>query len=194
MPALLLVLASGALAQQLSPEEYSVIGVMLDGFRKDGLASHPFVADRTSTFECSAGCNGLTMDGCNGLRSNDETPTERLVTVKRDLPGVEQTTLSDFEFKNQHCLEIANKIPSQSSYFLFGTDRSEKLPSGWEHPDFFYFSRVAFNERRTQALVHVSFMSGTNGGDSGGKYFLLMKQKGKWEPKASSDVWQLTPR
>jgi hypothetical protein len=198
MLALLLALVSGSQAQQaiapLEPQEYSVMGVMLDGFQKDGLASHPFVADRTSTFECSAGCNGLAMAGCNGLRSNGETPKERLAIVKRDLPAVEQTTLSDFEFKNKHCSEIANKIPSRSSYFLFGSDHVEKLPSGWEHPDFFYFSRVGFNEHRTQALVHVSFMSGTNGADSGGKYFLLMKQNGKWEPKASSDVWQLTSR
>ena len=133
----------------------------------------------------------MAMGGCNGLRGTDETSTERLAIVKRDLPELEPTTLSDFELKNQRCSEIAKKIPTQSPYFLFGVDHAEQLPSGWEHSDFFYFSRVAFNAQQTQALVHISFISGTNAADSGGKYFLFKKQNGKWAPKGSSDVWEL---
>ncbi len=134
------------------------------------------------------------MDGCNGLRGKNETPTERLAIVKRDLPELEQTTLSDFGIRNQACSQITNEIPTQSPYFLFGVDHQEKLPSGWEHADFFYFSRVAFNAQQTQALVHISFMSGTSAADSGGKYFLFKKRDGKWERKGSSDVWELVSR
>ncbi len=134
------------------------------------------------------------MGGCNGLSGNDESPANRLAIVKRDLPELEQTTLSDFKRKNQRCFEIANKIPTDSPYFLFGVDHAEKLPPGWEHPDFFYFSRVAFNAQQTQALVHISFMSGINGADSGGKYFFFKKQDGKWVLKGHSDVWELVSR
>jgi len=141
----------------------------IDRFRSERGASHPFVADHTSTFECSSGCNGFAMGGCNGLRAKDETPAERLAIVKRDLTELEQATIADFKSRNERCSELAKKIPTDSPYFLFGVNTSEKAPSGWEHADFFYFSRVAFNKQQTQALVHISFMSGTNAADSGGK-------------------------
>jgi hypothetical protein len=186
------LLAQGS--QPLSQEEYSVLAASIEGFRDTQRASHPFIADRTSTFACGANCNGFAMGGCNGLVGSDETPTQRLAIVKRDLPKLEETTISDFRSKNEQCSEVAKKIPTKSPYFLFGLGRGEKLPSGWEHPDFFYFSRIAFNREQTQALVNVSFMSGTDAADSGGKYFLFVKKNGKWELSGSSAVWELTSR
>jgi hypothetical protein len=195
--ALVVSVSCVAFAQQAStepsPEEYRVLAAAIDGFRSARLASHPIVADHTSTFACSSGCNGFATGGCNGLRGKDETPSDRLAIVKRDLPQLEQTTISDFKLKNEQCSEIAKRIPTGSPYILFGVS-NEKLPSGWEHPDFFYFSRVGFNPQRTQALVHISFMSGTNATTSGGKYFLLLKQNGKWDLKGSSAVWELVSR
>jgi hypothetical protein len=177
-----------------SAEEYAVMGAMLDGFHDAGRASHPIVADYTATFDCNSICNGMKVSGCNGLALNDETSEQRLTIVKRDLPDLDQTTIPDFEAKNRHCSKIADKIPSQSPFFLFGNDHPQKLPAGWEKADFFYFSRVGFNAQRTQALVNVSFMSGTDGTRSGGKYFLLRHENGKWIPVESSIVWQLTSR
>ncbi len=197
LSALVLALSCVSVAQQssaqapLDSEEYKVMASAIDGYRQARVASHPIVADRTSTFECGSVCNGMAMGGCNGLRGSEETPADRLAIVKRDLPELEETTLSDFKLKNQHCSEIEKKISTESPYFLFGADHAEKLPSGWERADFFYFSRVAFNAQQTQALVHISFMSGTNGADSGGKYFLFRKQAGRWVAKGSSNVWQL---
>ena len=169
------------------------MGAMLDGFREAGRAPHPIVADYTSTYDCDSICNGMKIGRCNGMTGSDESPKERLAIVKRDIPDLTQTTISDFYDKNQHCSKIGNAIPSGSTFFLFGTDHTEKLPDGWEHADFFYFSRVGFNSSRTQALINVSFYSGTDGTHSGGKYFLLSKENGKWVPKASSIVWQMTP-
>lgn len=168
------------------------MGAMLDGFRQSGLASHPIVADYTSTFDCDSICNVMKIGRCNGLAGNDEGPNERLAIVKRDMPDVDKVTISDFKAKNQHCSKIDQKISSASPFYLFGNDHTEKLPGGWEHADFFYFSRVGFNAKRTQALVNVSFYSGANGADSGGKYFLLSKENGNWVPKESSIVWQMT--
>ncbi len=134
------------------------------------------------------------MAGCNGLRGGkDESPTERLKIVKDDLPGLESTTILDFQTKNRSCVEIADKIPSRSKYFLLNLNHASKLPPGWERPDFFYLSRAAFNMKHSQALVHVSFMSGTDGRYSGGKYFLFVKAQQGWELKGTSAVWQLMP-
>jgi hypothetical protein len=195
--AIVLALSCVSVAQQttaqtpLDSEEYKVMASAIDGYRQARVASHPVVADRTSTFECASVCNGIVIGECNGLRDKDEAPADRLAIVKRDLPELEETTLSDFKLKNQHCSEIEKQISTESPYFLLGADHAEKLPSGWEHADFFYFSRVAFNAQQTQALVHISFMSGTNADDSGGKYFLFKKQAGKWVANGSSIVWQL---
>ncbi|MGC2173312.1 MAG: hypothetical protein WA623_18145 [Candidatus Sulfotelmatobacter sp.] len=128
------------------------------------------------------------------MRTKEETPAGRLAIVKRDIPELEYATISDFNSKNQQCSEIVKKIPLSSPYFVLGTSGVKKLPPGWEHADFFYFSRVAFNREQTQALVNISFFSGTNGADSGGKYFLLAKKNGKWQTTGSSAVWQLTSR
>jgi hypothetical protein len=194
---ILVVFSCAAFAQkspQLSSEEYKILAASVDLFRKNQLASHPFIADHTSTFACDSSCNGFAMGGCNGLRRTDETPAERLAIVERDLPKLEETTISDFKSKNERCSEVGKKIPTQSPYFLFGLASGEKPPSGWEHPDFFYFSRVAFSPQHTQALLEVSFMSGTSAADSGGRYFLFVKKHGRWELEGSSAVWELTSR
>jgi len=191
--AFVVALSGVALAQhgapQPSKEEYKVYAAAIDAFQKAGLASHPVIADRTSTFECDSGCNGLTIDGCNGLRNKNETAAARLEIVQRDLRELEGRTISDFESKNQRCSQIENKIPAESQYLLLGQSSGKQLPAGWEHPDLFYFSRVAVHG--DQALVHISFMSGTNPSDSGGKYFLFSKETGKWMPNGSSHVWKL---
>jgi len=194
--ALSLLLSGLAFAQQplkeLSSEEYKVLAAALEGFRAAGMAHHPMIAAFTSTSQCTPGCNGFEMNGCNGLRSKNETMGERLAVVKRDLPKLEQATISDFITKSKECSTVEKNIPTESPYFLSHPESNEKLPSGWEHPDFVFVSRVGLNGEGTQALVNISFASGTNAGDSGGKYFLFVKNnKNKWEAMGSSAVWKL---
>jgi len=177
----------------LSSDEYQVMAAVIDFFRAAGIASHPLIANRTSIFECGSTCNGMSMGGCNGLRGSDETPQERLQIVKRDLARLEQNTISDFMSKNNRCASIDSKLPTEAQYLTFGVSHSDARPPGWEHPDLFYFSRVGFNAEHSQALVHVSFMSGTNASDSGGKYLLFIKANGRWKREGSSAVWLLIP-
>jgi hypothetical protein len=176
-------------SDELSAEEYRVLAAAIDTFRNEETASHPLIADHTSTFECGSSCNDMQIGGCNGLRAKRESPAERLAIVKRDLPDLEKYMVSDFISKNGRCSEITKKIPAASPYFLFGSSTTEKPPAGWEHPDYFYFSRVAFNREQTQALVNISFISGSDSGDSRGRYFLFTKKNGKWMPVTSSAVW-----
>ncbi len=62
---LILLLSCLAIAQATtqnpSPEEYAVMGAMLDGCSEAGRASHPIVADYTSTFDCDSICNGMKV-------------------------------------------------------------------------------------------------------------------------------------
>jgi hypothetical protein len=175
---------------QLSDDEYAVYAAMLDTFHSARKSSHPVVADRTATFQCHSKCNGMEIGGCNGLRSEDETPAERLAIVKRDLPQLNRDSSEDFAKKNQACSNVAKKIPTRMKYLL-SLHEGDYLPDGWDSPDYFFFSRVGFDAGHTQALVVVGFFSGTDARDSKGKYFLLSKQSGKWMVQGSSFVWQL---
>lgn len=189
-----LVLGQQHAASPVAPDdEYAVYAAVLDAFQKLGKARHPLVADKTSTFSCEGGGNGFAIGGCNGLRGGDESPTERMAIVKKDLPKLQVSTVSEFKSLNGTCSEIRDSIPSSSKYYLFGPTNGPKLPKDWEHADFVYLSRVAFNPAHTQALVNVGFMSGTNAEDSEGAYYLLRNNGGKWIIDGSSAVWQLTP-
>ena len=178
----------------LTPSEYEVFAAVIDFFEANEIASHPLIANRTSTFECGGSPhNGMNMGGCNGLRGSNETPQQRIQTVERDLPQLQPSTTNDFMVKNNESGWIDGKLPTNNRYVMFGLAHADQTPPGWEHPDFFYFSRVGFNTAHTQALVHVSFMSGTNASNSGGKYLLFTKVNGRWRREGSSAVWELVP-
>ncbi len=177
----------------LAAGEYEVLGAVVDFFRAKDIATHPMIANRTSTFECGSPHNGMSMGGCNGLQSSGETPQQRMQIVQHDLPQLQQSTLADFMAKNNRTAWIDAKLPTKSQYVMFGLAHADPMPPRWEHPDFFYFSRVGFNSEHTQALVHVSFMSGTNASNSGGKYVLFTKASGQWRRDGSSAVWELVP-
>lgn len=183
--------ANDSVQSALTSGEYQVYGAVLDFFAAKNIAQHPLVANRTSTFECGSPHNGMSMGGCNGLQGSNETPQQRMRVVQRDLPDLQASTVADFESKNAKTAWVDAKVPTKRKYLMFGLSHSDPIPPGWEHADFFYFSRVGFNTTRTQALVHVSFMSGTNAADSGGKYILFRNVNGRWEREGSSAVWQL---
>jgi hypothetical protein len=177
----------------LTASEYEVLAAVIDFFRTEDIASHPMIANRTSTFECGSPHNGMSMGGCNGLQGSGETPQQRMQIVQRDLPNLQPSVIADFMAKNNKTAWIDAKLPTKRQYVMFGLAHADPMPSGWEHPDFFYFSRVGFNTEHTQALVHVSFMSGTNASNSGGKYVLFTKANGEWKRDGSSAVWELVP-
>jgi len=195
-----LVLAGNSFGQEtVLPEpvlpagDYAVFAAVIDFFGTNNIASHPMIANRTSTFECGSPHNGMSMGGCNGLQSSGEAPQQRMQIVQHDLTHLQPSTVADFMAKNNRTAWIDAKLPTKRKYIMFGLAHADSMPPGWEHPDFFYFSRVGFNAEHTQALVHVSFMSGTNATNSGGKYVLFMKVNGRWKRDGSSAVWELAP-
>jgi hypothetical protein len=179
-------------ASGIGDDEYAVYAALLDSFQSSRKSSHPIVADQTATFACHAACNGLTIGGCNGLRQEDETPAQRLAIVRRDIPDLSSATTGDFESKNQSCTPVAPKLPTKVKYIM-SLHEGDDMPEGWDDPDYFFFSRVAFNADHTQALVVLGFMSGTHAKDSEGKYFLLIKRPGGWALHGTSLIWQLQP-
>jgi hypothetical protein len=172
-------------------DELAVYAAVLDSPTL-GSTSRPLIADTTSTFACATTiCNGFSMGGCNGLRTANETPSERLTIVKRDIPELQADTVSSFEQQNQKCTSVGHDIPTAIGYHLFS---DSDIPKEWHYSFLVYFSRVGFNAQHTQALVNVGLMSATNAKESNGEYLILNKKSGKWALSDSSAVWELQPK
>src|ERR1035441_2090306 len=92
-----------AASATLSSDEYSVYAAAINFFLRAGIASHPLVADHTSTFACDSGCNGSQTGGCNGLRSKSETPSARLSKGQGDFPSLDFSAVRGFLGENQKC-------------------------------------------------------------------------------------------
>jgi hypothetical protein len=172
-----------------SSEEMVVYAAILDSLSQLTANSHLLIADKTSTFMCggSAG-NGLSIAGCNGLRNSNETPSDRMAIVMRDLPELQKDTLTEFLNANQQYVSITHKIPSSADYYLFN-DR--EMPKDWKYSFLVYLSRVGFNREHTEALVNVGIFSYADSNLSEGHYVVLRKLVGKWTLGGASAVWKL---
>jgi hypothetical protein len=182
---------SAANLTSVSNEELAIYAMVLDTSPKFGPSSRPLIADYTSTFSCNnTSCNGFLMGRCNGMRSEGETISDRISYVKRDIPELQETTISSFIELNQICAHISSKIPTVSNYHMFN---DPEIPKDWQYSYLVYFSRVGFNPEYTQALLYVGLVSATDAKNSHGYHFILTKLSGKWVLGESSDVWQMSP-
>jgi hypothetical protein len=175
--------------EKASSDELVVYAAILDSLSQLNANSHILIADKTSTFMCgeSAG-NGLSIAGCNGLRNSNETPSDRMAIVKRDLPELQKDTLGEFLNANQQYVSITHKISSSANYYLFN---DPEKPKDWKYSFLVYLSRVGFNRERTEALVNIGIFSYADSSLSEGHYVVLRKTAGKWTLGGTSIVWKL---
>jgi hypothetical protein len=173
-------------------DEVAVYAAVLNSLPNLSAASRLLIADRTSTFACdNGGENGFNIGGCNGLRTSEESPSDRMAIVRRDIPELESVTVTAFEGLNERSVAIIERIPALAAYYLFS---QATLPKGWTYTHLVYFSKAGFNPAHTQALVYVGILSATDANESKGKYFVLTKRTGKWVLGPGSAVWELAPR
>jgi hypothetical protein len=172
-----------------SSDEMVVYAAILDSLSQLNANSHLLIADKTSTFACGESTgNGLSVADCNGLRNSNETPSDRMVIVTRDLPDLQKDTLREFLNANQQYVSIAHKIPSSADYYLFN---DPEIPKAWKYSFLVYLSRVGFNREHTEALVNVGLFSYADSKLSEGHYVVLRKLTGKWTLGGTSAVWKL---
>lgn len=181
---------------RVTVEEMRVFAAVLDEMAKQKLVSQPLVADRTSSFECGASCNGMEMECGSGMRAADESPQDALSRVRTEMPDLLLSTSIQFEERNAKCAALPEELPASTKHYLFSlTDESvnKKRPKEWKHPDYVYFSRASFDPQQTQALVFMVLASGTDGSLSGADYVLLSRVEGRWRIEDSLAVWDLAP-
>ena len=176
-------------------DERAVYSAILDKLWELKSTQHPLISEYTSTFDCNNKCNGVSIGGCNGMRNADESPKETLDTVcSRGLKQLPPALATEFITKNQRCAKITGLIPTKHEYHYFSLTDSklnESIPKSWDHPDLFYFSRVAFDKSRKMALVYFGFASGTDGSKSGGFYTQLDRVGATWKITSSVQFWSL---
>jgi hypothetical protein len=179
-----------ATSETASSDELVVYAAILDSLSQLKADSHFLIADKTSTFTCGESTgNGLAIAGCNGLRNSNETPSDRMAIVKRDLPELQKDTLREFLNANQQYVSITHKIPSSANYYLFN---DPEKPKDWKYSFLVYLSRVGFNREHTEALVNVGIFSYADSSLSEGHYLVLRKAAGKWTLGGTSVVWKLS--
>jgi hypothetical protein len=137
----------------------------------------------------------------------DETATTEHIEpggVKRNprMRGLDSGVFDRFLARNQHAYPLADRfaIPHRRVFFsgrefeeLFRRTRDLQTAYKEFHarhpgtPGWLHLSRVAFNERRTQALVYVAnYVHGMN---ATGRLVYLTREQDGWKVREQSQVW-----
>jgi hypothetical protein len=121
-----------------------------------------------------------------------EMPSHR----RRKLNRVQTSTLDDYNKRNRISSELPGSLATGEKVTLID-DNSQTY--WWEYvatdsvkkagAEFVIaFSRVGFNKRKNQALMHINFKSTTNK-YAAGYFFLFIKKNGKWLVDQFAESW-----
>jgi hypothetical protein len=118
---------------------------------------------------------------------------------RRELSKLKSSTLKDYRLRNRKLPELENNFnvnanvhlisDSWLNFSVFKTDYGDFVKkSGAEFV--IAFSRVGFNKKKTQALLHVLFKSISVSKFDFGYYFLFSKEKDNWVIKQRGKSWE----
>lgn len=122
--------------------------------------------------------------------------------LKRDLEGLQDETIDDFNKKSKENIQLENKFSQRLNVKLFSKiehdkifEKTKDLDNAWR---IFYtkykkaqgittFSRIGYNKERTQALVYHGTGQGSLAGE--GYYSLCEIRFGHWKEISRTEVW-----
>lgn len=118
---------------------------------------------------------------------------------RKKLSQLKSSTLNDYRLRNRKSLELENNFDTNANIHLIsdnfpnfsviGTDYGEFVKkSGAEYG--IAFSRVGFNKKKNQALLHIHFKSISIEKYAFGYYFLFSKENGNWDIKQIVRSWE----
>jgi hypothetical protein len=177
----------------VTSEEAVLFGDLINESAENGIVERPLVADQTNTLECNNVCNGLKIGDCgSGMRSAEMAIPTLLKQLQQQLPGLTQQMADSFAARNRSCAKVDHLPPGKPARYIFSLAEF-KAPAEWkETPDYFYFSRAAFNRERTRALVFVVVLD-HKAAVSGGYYLLMKKTPRGWRTDYNLQQWSLVP-
>ncbi len=119
--------------------------------------------------------------------------------LNQEIPNLNEETISGFQTANKEDKKLENNFTTNGRIIFLSEKEESKIfrknQDGWAR---FYkkypkargivtFSRVGFNQERTQALVSVSYSCGGLCGQ--GNFIFLQMKEGKWAVERSVMLW-----
>lgn len=134
----------------MAVEEYAVYSKVLDEYKTQTI----FVYDYTT-----------------------QGPTEDSRNFDPETSGLTSDTISDFKTKNESKLKLEYNFKRKGNVVLISDEESEQRQVNRKYPRIL-FSRIGFNQSRTQALLRVNFTCQVWCGNI--SLVLLQKENGIW--------------
>ncbi|MGH9865283.1 MAG: hypothetical protein ACRD4H_07700 [Candidatus Acidiferrales bacterium] len=172
----------------ITNEDYNVYNAVLDEVRlpKQG---DVLVIDDTLDFECGATPQlPILLNGCSPMIMPPNTPDTINQLLVQSWPKMDKQTWDDFEKANSASFKLRDAFVTSCKHELTGEDIKSDTKNSDSPNGAFYFSRVGFNPKKTEAIVFVFFASYIEHVRSTGDYFLLELTKKKKQWKLSGRV------
>jgi hypothetical protein len=149
---------SASAQQQPADEEYRVYEAVLKLIGSIPTADpHVVIYDRTLNGKCDAASNNPVLaNGCTFLwvKPDTEDDVERLLRSR--WRGLERSTWKHFKLSNAESITLHDPISTPWKHRLAGAGAAGDDPEEWKSPDMsVFFSRVGFNNKKTEAIVYV---------------------------------------
>ncbi len=126
--------------------------------------------------------------------------TDMALSKRRKLSELQSSTLKNHRLQNRKSSELKNNFgDSPIVNLIVEKDLGNYLESDSPYPDFakkfgaeyrISFSRVGFNKKKNQALIHVNYRSNSIRKYVFGYYFLLSKENDSWIIKQRTKSWE----
>lgn len=160
--------------------DYNVYDAVLNvvHFPQDAPAA---IYDKTLNFKCGMDSgNPIYFNGCSGMIMPPDTPKTINQILRQSWPKMEQETWDDFERVNAKSTKLQDHFNTLLKHDVVGEDISRSdIKKQDSHGGTFFFSRVGFNSKRTEAIVFVVLASNTERVPWTGNYFLVRLDESK---------------
>ncbi len=119
--------------------------------------------------------------------------------LNKEISDLTEYTINDHQAKNEEDRKLENNFTFRGKVIFLSEKEQKQVfrkgQDGWTRFNKKYpkakriisFSRVGFNQERTQALVSVSMSCGGQCGEGG--FILLQKENGKWNVQKDIGLW-----
>lgn len=129
-------------------------------------------------------------------RDFSDLPLDR----KRRLQQLQSSTLRNYRLRNRRQIGLRKEFSDDVVVHLISQDEfinslgkgsaDEQIARMFSAEYRIALSRVGFNTKKDQALVHVNFRSNSDRKYAFGNYFLLSKQNGSWTLRQWAKSWE----
>jgi hypothetical protein len=193
--------SDSARQETVTAEEYAVFATVAESLFKGHESRKILLQARTVSFACGPASGNLfaVVDGCSGMRAEDEMPKETMKYLQESFQDLGDDTAKDFLRKNTTYYLLENLFPMKHDYLwvgekdqvtMIGKKVVKDVPDEWKNVDIVGFSRAGFSGDEKQALVYFVVVCHEHCGGWLG-YLLLKREGSAWVVTENCEVGYL---